>query len=277
MKQRIITGIIGAMIMAFILFFHNSWLFNIMIGIIAMIAVYEVLAATKYNKIIPLTVTSLIFAGSAPFFIGTDITPYAILICFGYILLFFFFVIIWNAKVAMEKLGMALFMSLVVPIGLSCAVYLRTSHPNDHLFLVVLLLLCAWITDTAAYFTGSFLGKHKLIPAISPKKTVEGALGGLIACVLICTAAGLFYQSQIAASGSTVSLPILILLAAVSSVIGMLGDLSASLVKRCCGIKDFGSLLPGHGGILDRFDSFLFVAPAIYFAANYLPLITHPQ
>ena len=123
-----------------------------------------------------------------------------------------------------------------------------------------LVFIIAFGTDIFAYFTGVFLGKHKLCPTLSPKKTVEGAIGGMIGALVLSLLFGYFFLEQ----GHTFHAGFIIMVL-IGSVVSMLGDLSASAFKRQMGIKDYGNLIPGHGGILDRFDSVLFVAPYLYF------------
>ena len=123
-----------------------------------------------------------------------------------------------------------------------------------------LIFIIAFGTDIFAYFTGMLLGKHKLCPTLSPKKTVEGAIGGIVGAVVFSVIFGVFCLSN----GRPVSFGF-ILMAVIGSVVSQFGDLTASAFKRKMGIKDYGNLIPGHGGILDRFDSVLFVAPYLYF------------
>ena len=123
-----------------------------------------------------------------------------------------------------------------------------------------LVFIIAFGTDIFAYFSGVFLGKHKLCPTLSPKKTVEGAIGGMIGALVFSLLFGNFFLEPGHAFNARFIIMILI-----GSIVSMLGDLSASAFKRQMGIKDYGSLIPGHGGILDRFDSVLFVAPYLYF------------
>lgn len=129
--------------------------------------------------------------------------------------------------------------------------------------LSLLIFLVAFSTDTFAYLTGMAIGKRKLAPKISPNKSIEGSIGGIVGCVLICS----FYLSYI--GFSTISLKLVVLLA-LGSVVGQCGDLFASKLKRSLDIKDYGNVLPGHGGILDRFDSILFVGPFILAISKFL-------
>ena len=120
-----------------------------------------------------------------------------------------------------------------------------------------LVFLTAFGTDIMAYFTGMALGKHKLCPKLSPKKSVEGAVGGVIGSVVLCGLFGFFFMKN--------SVPVCLVVGFFGSIVAQFGDLSASAFKRQMGIKDYGNLIPGHGGILDRFDSVLFTGPAVYY------------
>ncbi len=134
---------------------------------------------------------------------------------------------------------------------------LRAIYPASGFFFLLFLLMCNWASDTAAYFTGLTLGKTKLAPAVSPKKTIEGACGGVIGAIFTALA-----LTSFAPAGSTVAYAIL---GGLISMVGQLGDLAESALKRFAGIKDSSNLIPGHGGILDRFDSVLMTAPMAYY------------
>ncbi|HCH28483.1 MAG TPA: hypothetical protein DEW35_03140 [Ruminococcaceae bacterium] len=128
---------------------------------------------------------------------------------------------------------------------------------NKGIYYLLLLINFASICDTGAYFVGSFFGKHKLCPEISPKKTVEGAFGGIGLSLVVSLILAACY-------GSMGHLGVTLVMTVLLCIVGMLGDLFASIIKRRAGIKDYGSLIPGHGGILDRFDSMLLIAPVLY-------------
>ena len=121
------------------------------------------------------------------------------------------------------------------------------------------IFIVAFLTDTFAYFTGYLFGKHKLIPKVSPKKTVEGSVGGILGSTIICVAFGYFFK---------IDLKVIVFLGFFGSIVAQFGDLFASSIKRYVGIKDYGKLIPGHGGILDRFDSVILVAPFVYSVIN---------
>ena len=130
---------------------------------------------------------------------------------------------------------------------------------------VWLVIITAFGTDICAYFAGVTMGKHKLCPVISPKKTWEGAIGGIVGCMILCGLFGFFFMPH--------GIPLCLIVGFLGSIISMFGDLTASIFKRKMGIKDYGNLIPGHGGILDRFDSVLFTAPVVYYTVNILSII----
>ncbi len=128
-----------------------------------------------------------------------------------------------------------------------------------------MIFICAWGNDTCAYCVGMLIGKHKMFPRLSPKKSVEGFIGGIAGAVLL----GLIYGRIFGTHLISLSVPMrdCAIIAGVGALIAVVGDLAASAIKRDTGIKDYGRLIPGHGGILDRFDSILFTAPVVYILA----------
>lgn len=135
---------------------------------------------------------------------------------------------------------------------------------DNGIFIFILLFVCSWIADTFAYFVGSAIGKHKLVPTLSPKKSVEGAIGGVLGSAIIGGIYGLVLGNII---NKELWIPFVIICAA-GAVISIFGDLAASAIKRNYDVKDYGKLIPGHGGILDRFDSMIFVAPIVFYIAS---------
>jgi len=138
-------------------------------------------------------------------------------------------------------------------------------------YIVWLIFLCSWGCDTCAYCVGMLIGKHKMSPKLSPKKSVEGAIGGVVGAALLTVIYGMIFKNAMGVT--TQHVWIMAAISAVGALISMVGDLTASAIKRNYEIKDYGKLIPGHGGILDRFDSVIFTAPMIYFlAANFIVL-----
>jgi phosphatidate cytidylyltransferase len=146
-----------------------------------------------------------------------------------------------------------------------CYVSLLFSHLillrelNQGVYLTFLAIALTWATDTGAYFVGRAMGRNKLAPLVSPNKTIEGAIGGLIFAVGVSLAVGYMFPNSSLSSGS------LTLLGLAAGITGQLGDLVESAIKRIAGVKDSGKLIPGHGGVLDRFDSILFTVPTVYY------------
>jgi phosphatidate cytidylyltransferase len=155
---------------------------------------------------------------------------------------------------------------IYVSVMLSSIYELR--QMTDGIWLVWLIFIASWGCDTCAYCAGMLFGRHKMSPRLSPKKSIEGAVGGVIGAMLIA----MIYGAAIAGRLTEFASPMLwfAVICAVGALISMVGDLAASAIKRNCGIKDYGKLIPGHGGILDRFDSVIFIAPVICTLAQML-------
>lgn len=163
-------------------------------------------------------------------------------------------------KYEATKVMYAVFGFCYVPLML-CFVYAIRALDNG-IFLVWLIFFASWICDTFAYFTGVFLGKHKLAPKLSPKKSIEGSVGGIFFATLLAGVYGYFVKGYI--SGDFNVVLAFAVVGAVGSIVSQVGDLAASAIKRYFDIKDYGNLIPGHGGIMDRFDSMITTAPMIY-------------
>ena len=194
-----------------------------------------------------------------------DFERYGVLaIIFGLVLLMFVYVFTYPTYEAGQVMP-ALFGIVYVAVMLSF-IYLTRELPGGK-FHVWLIFLCSWGCDTCAYCVGMLIGKHKMAPVLSPKKSVEGGIGGIVGAALI----GILYALAINHWGSAgVSVAEFAVIGAAGGAISQIGDLAASAIKRNHNIKDYGHLIPGHGGILDRFDSMIFTAPAIYFAVTFL-------
>lgn len=275
MKTRIIAGLICTALVITLLFFMDTLLLPVILALASAICVYELSNVAKVN--LPMKLLSMAAAVFIPFNTAYDllgrigIAPMAALAVYFITLLIM--MIKWNSQVKFEQVSMCLIASLAVPNAVSCWVRLYNwQFPNDMghveshaVYLILLCGFCAWLTDTFAYFTGVFLGKHKMAPVISPKKTWEGAIGGVVFTSVANLIMYFVFQKWFFSVPFTgwewyAVIPISMLL----SVISIFGDLSASVIKRNYGIKDYGNLIPGHGGLMDRIDSAIFVFPAMY-------------
>jgi phosphatidate cytidylyltransferase len=189
-----------------------------------------------------------------------------------FILTLLIFLVINHKKTNIIDCAVTIFGFFYVPVLFSFISAIRNTYtPSDHYVcytFVWLIFICAWASDTGAYFVGKKFGKHKLTETLSPNKTVEGAIGG----VIFASVASFVYVIIMwkIYNFEYFFIWLVPLIGTLGSVISQIGDLTASAIKRYTGIKDFGSVLPGHGGIIDRFDSVLFAAPAVYLLMKYL-------
>ena len=283
MAKRIVFGLLWTAMGISALVFMHTWFFLAFAMFLCFMATYELNRSCGLeNK--PVMILSVAVSSIFPLYYefgyhlqgieGINLkTEYLLVI---YILLLCFMMLHNHEKTKFSQIAFVIVSSLLVPYAFSRLMFFRDvavyypdrGYTTAHgVFLILFLLFSACFTDTFAYFTGSFLGKHKLCPKISPKKTVEGAIGGVLGCVLVNVILYAVYDNLIFANPVHNYLAI-ILISIVLSVVGMCGDLTASLIKRNYGIKDFGNLIPGHGGIMDRFDSILFVCAAFYAVFN---------
>lgn len=280
MKQRLISAAIGIPIAIIVLFFYQTPLLNIAMAAVTLTAVYEVLVATKYLSNWGLAFICFVFAAYVPFYHVSQIRLLSETFSFLFIFTLFVFLIFQHRTVKLEQVGTVFMLTLLLSFSFSCMVFIRDIYvrlgPADMAaFYIILVFLGAWITDAGAYFVGRFFGRHKLAPEISPNKTVEGAVGGVLCTCLSFFAAALIYTAYVRAQGGAVTIDYarLALASLLCAVAAIFGDLSASLIKRECNIKDFGHILPGHGGVLDRFDSIMFVAPLLFIYLQILPIV----
>jgi phosphatidate cytidylyltransferase len=164
-----------------------------------------------------------------------------------------------HKTVSVNEASLMLFGIAYIPFLLSTLI--EVSGLEGGRLLLWLVFVGAYSTDTFAYFSGVFFGKHKLCPEISPKKTVEGSVGGTLGCVVMLIIYGVLLEKTF---GQTINYPKLAILGVLVAIISQIGDLTASIIKRKYGVKDYGSIFPGHGGILDRLDSIITTAPLVY-------------
>ena len=276
MKQRIISAVVALALLAVALFCYNTIIFNFFIALIGTIAVYELLHSTKYVKNPVILWVSCLYALVVPFFETLDVKNIHVYVTVGYFAILFTILLKCHEKVKFEEIAISFFISLVVPVAFSMTILMRDYHEHG-IFYTFLVCAAAWLTDSAAYFAGRAFGKHKMAPLISPHKTVEGAVGGLLVTTICYPLFCLGYQAILANMGVEIHFNwlIVMVLGLLCSAAGMAGDLLASVIKRQTGIKDYGNIMPGHGGVMDRFDSFLLVAPTFYLLIQVIPVISY--
>lgn len=281
MKTRVITAAVGLAVLAAVLAFFDTIIFDFVLSAICLLAIHEVFSAMGFGKkqwylyaaAVPFTLLVMLTSSQA---VRTLILPF----CFLLVLFLNVCQISHVQTLDFGKLSGYVYFSGVIVFCFYSLIHLKRCLPfaqyrYDAIYFILLILCFAWGGDTAAYFAGRAFGKHKLAPIVSPHKTVEGAIGGVFGSVLAGVVLTLVY-SFLSASHNVITIQvqprhylILVVMGAIASVLGIMGDLFASAVKRQVGIKDYGTIFPGHGGILDRFDSVMFIAPFVSIAVRY--------
>lgn len=259
MVKRIITSIVAICVLVPVLIFSGTPVLPIAVGLATAIGIFEMLKCLGMHKKYVLAVPLYAVALGMPSFIRySDINVGAacFIIAVAYLIVMFA-AIVWSHGKLKFADGMATFIVCAYIIAaMNSIIYVRDFSDYGK-YLYLLIFLGAWITDTFAYFTGMLFGKHKLIEDVSPKKTIEGSIGGIFFCVVSFVVFGIIMDVFFDRSANILFLAIS---AVAVSVVSQIGDLIMSVIKRHYGIKDYGKLFPGHGGMLDRFDSILAVA-----------------
>lgn len=263
--KRLFSGIVLVILAFFIVSAGGSILFTAT-GMISLIGMFELYRVLKIEK----TPLGLIGYGACISYYGLlwfDGERYVTLMAIAALMLLMTVYVCTFPKYKTEEVTAAFFGLFYVGIMLSYLYQVRVME--DGAYLVWLIFLSSWGCDTCAYCVGMLIGKHKMAPVLSPKKSIEGAIGGVAGAALL----GYLYAALLGHQMIAVGNPRLSCAAAcaIAAVISQIGDLAASAIKRNHQIKDYGHLIPGHGGIMDRFDSMIFTAPAIYFAMTFLP------
>ncbi|MCR5322847.1 MAG: phosphatidate cytidylyltransferase [Lachnospiraceae bacterium] len=191
------------------------------------------------------------------------------LLVVGFLIVLLGFYVFQFPKHNSEQITMVFFGLFYVAFTLSCIFRLRISAGGA--YTVWLIFIGSWGADTSAYLVGRKIGKHKIVPVLSPKKSLEGFIGGIFGAILIGVVYAIIFRNDLSEFFNNPIIDFAIISAA-ASVVSMIGDLAASAIKRDKQIKDYGRLIPGHGGILDRFDSVIFIAPIVYYLVMFLSM-----
>ena len=258
LKTRILSACVFVPVILAAVFF-GSWVFTALVLAIVVIGGYEYGKMVEVNDChfrpwlyYPSGVILVVLAQLFPE--NPGILLAALFLSFAAYMVFFIL-----GKYPLKEIAVNFVAVVYLPVTMCTAVLLRSSI-EDGMWFLYLLLIIQWFTDSGAYLLGSAFGRHKLMPKVSPKKSVEGAVGGIIVAVI----------GAVLLNAFTGLLPVGLMIAAaiIVSIGGQIGDLCESAVKRWAGVKDSGKLIPGHGGILDRFDSMLFASPLLYFIVS---------
>ncbi len=271
MKTRIIVSVIAIPILLAVIFFAPVWALGIVVGVIAAGCAWEFMKCTntdiKLRMLIYPAVSAFAIAfGSSLFEPGKVVSTASF---FLFALVFCELMLSFRNETTMdfETIAIALMAGAVMPTLLASVV--RLGLREDGCVFVLLPFVVAFSSDSGAYFAGTFLGRHKLTPRLSPNKTIEGSIGGFAAAIGMI----LLYGLVLKAFKFEINFSVLAVYGFLGSLACQLGDLSFSAVKRLCGVKDYGNLIPGHGGMLDRFDSMFWTAAFIEILVNWVSAI----
>lgn len=264
-KTRLLSGIV-LVVLALILIITGGDVLLASTLILSYIGMFELYRIFKMEKELPAIVgyvAATFFYLNLRFAWITD----AWMLVLGFLVVLMFVYVFTFPKYKTEQMFAAFFALFYVAVMLSYVYQTRMLEKGA--YLVWLIFLCSWGCDTCAYCVGVLIGKHKMSPKLSPKKSVEGAIGGVVGAALLTALYSFIFRDAMALQEGEIW--ILAAISAVGALISMVGDLTASAIKRNYEIKDYGKLIPGHGGVLDRFDSVIFTAPIIYYlAANFM-------
>lgn len=269
MLKRVMVAVVCVPIIFAVFYLLPPIFLPIAISALSMIALHEVLWSTGFVKNAWISGLSIALSGVIPFwvYIGEGMKS-ALCGIFLYFVAIFVVAISSKYTVTMEKMGGAFFFAMLIPYFLST--FVRLDRMELGKYYILLPLVAAFLSDTFALFAGMAFGKHKLAPELSPKKTVEGAVGGLCGAVVCCLLYGVVMQFGFQREVDYLRLA---LYGFLGSAVSQLGDLSFSYIKRQYGLKDFGNIFPGHGGVLDRFDSVIFCCPLMEILILFLPAL----
>lgn len=262
LKARVLSSVVLVILMAGGIFAGSNIFAAILllISVIGMSEIYKIYGINKkfpgfvgYFMIIVYDIAALLYGEKYSLF----------LIVAGLILCMLIFVACFP-KYNTNQIMVMFFGYVYVGVMLSYVFRIRCMEAG--FVLIWLVFICSWINDTCAYLVGVRFGKHKMSPKLSPKKSVEGAIGGIVGTALIAALYGYIFRNQL----TNLTNPCIVCAGAcaLGAVVSMIGDLAASAIKRDHQVKDYGNVIPGHGGILDRFDSMIFTAPIIYWIVN---------
>lgn len=261
MLKRVITGACLVALLVPLILFSGTVALPIVIAIISVVSAYEMAKCMGYSKKPYIAIPVYVAALALPFmmrYIASFVTVAMIAFIFAivYLLYLFVFIITSHGKLTFSEVITFFATELYIISALNSIIYIRDFNDSGK-YIIILIFIGAWITDTFAYFTGVLIGKHKLIEDVSPKKTIEGSIGGMFFCTVFYVLFGIIVGHFFSMNTNLVLLAVSGLL---MSVVSQIGDLIMSVIKRHYGIKDYGRIFPGHGGMLDRFDSIIAVS-----------------
>lgn len=284
MAARLITSAVGIVLCIGLMFWGevNPIVLTIAISLVTGLMCGELLSAKKLHKKYIISIPSILLGISMPMLSSTD---FVFIPLYLFTVAVFVSAVLYHKDITADDMMFAFGGTLLIVLSMTAFVYtvcgeaslsplikvdeaLKT-YPS---FWIVLTLAVPWMADSGAYFAGRFLGKHKLCEAISPKKTIEGAVGGLISGFVASFLIGFIFTWIY--KDVTINFIPLIIIGLINPVISIFGDLTFSIIKRSCNVKDYGSIMPGHGGMLDRFDSIILCVPLVFLVSQFVTVIS---
>ena len=257
---RLISGIV-LLLIAFGVLYVGGVATLLVTMALSLIGVFEIMRVYKMEKQLPAWVayiTTVVYYGVL-YFGRNDLTVPVMIV---YLLVILAVYVLTFPKYKDHEIGMAFLAFFYVSVSLS---YLyQVSLVENGRYLVALVFICSWGNDTLAYCVGRLFGKHKMSPVLSPKKSIEGLIGGIVGAGILGLLFGFYFCFMVKDAPSSIPV-IFAIVSAVGAIPAVIGDLAASAIKRNNDVKDYGTLIPGHGGVMDRFDSMIFTAPIIYY------------
>ena len=266
---RLISGIVLLIIAALSFAVGGPVLAGVLL-VISLIAFWELCKATgvvtdnKWNSLATVGAVGIVVYYGVVYFLNDS--SYQLMVIMGVALVSMFAYVVQYPKFTCQQVVAGFFSFVYAPVMFA---FMYLTRENQYgMYLVWLILICSWGCDTCAYAVGMLIGKYKIFPVLSPKKSLEGCIGGVVGAMLIGAIYSHFLVNQVVQDQNVTW--IIMLISGIGAVISQVGDLAASAIKRQQGIKDYGKLIPGHGGIMDRFDSVIVTAPMIYFLSMIL-------
>lgn len=263
-NKRLVSGIFLVIGLCIVLYFGGNLLYfaSFILSLISIIEIHRVFKISKGLLYSSLFLSTLYYA----IILQMKDEGILLFLILMLIMLLFFYVITFP-KYHIKDISLTIFSILYVCVMFSFVYLLREGTGKYGKYIVWLIFLSSWGCDTFAYCIGVLFGKHKLCPQLSPKKTIEGSIGGIIGSIILCEIYSYLYIN-LYIDNITISLIRVAFSAALGAIASQIGDLVASAIKRDYNVKDYGDIIPGHGGILDRFDSVIFTAPIFYYILN---------
>ena len=284
MKTRLLTAAVGIPIALAVLISsaYIPWVMYGALFVLCIIGIYEALKASGADNAKIIYLPCFVYGTVVMFSPFFDLSAVVLTASLVFLFVMFGILLKKHDTLRIETLCTAMILTMFVAFPFMVTELIfgsiadkahETPSYSGGVILVTYCILVAWVADGGAYFIGRAFGRHKLAPVISPKKTIEGSVGGFVTSIIISLAAAYIYADILGYMPEQLNYINLAIISSVCIIMSMFGDIAFSAIKRQYGIKDFGNLLPGHGGVLDRFDSVLFVCPTFYLLNFVLPIV----